>query len=328
MPKNSPTTSPSSSPANCKYAPRGRRALTRLCYSFAWFFRRLRQNRWSRTELIADQRKARTIPYRHNRYTHHEVVARLAGPILYTRDTVETRPNTASHRIPPLAILSFAGILAVLAYATRLALVVAPTEATMGNIQRIFYYHVPANILAEIFPYLNFIASGVYLYYRTKNPARALAADALALASAELTVVFCSIGLASGMLWARPVWGIWWTWDARLTSFFLLWLLYVSYLVLRRFSSTGQTQTIAAILSIFAAVDVPIVFMSIRWWRTQHPAPVFGGDGSLDPAFYPAFIWCSLGWTMWAAFVCVVRYKLERRRQLNEQAAAFATLDA
>jgi heme exporter protein C len=225
-----------------------------------------------------------------------------------------------SHRIPPIAILSLLATLAVLAYATWLALIKAPTEATMGDIQRIFYYHVPSNILAEIFPYINFIASGVYLYYRRSNPARALAADALALAAAEITVVFASIGLASGMLWARPVWGIWWAWDARLTTFLLLWLLYVSYLMLRRFSSSGQVHTLAAILSIFAAADIPIVFMSIRWWRTQHPGPVFGGGGSLDHAMYPAFIWNSLGWAMWGAFILIVRYKLERRRQLNELA--------
>ena len=250
-------------------------------------------------------------------------------PAWVLRDTLNAVEDqgTSSHRIPPITILAFVATLAVLVYATYLALVVAPTEATMGNVQRIFYYHVPANILAEIFPYVNFVASGVYLYYRSRNPARAIAADALALASAELTVVFASIGLASGMLWARPVWGIWWTWDARLTTFLLLWLLYVSYLMLRRFSSTGQTQTLAAILSVFAAVDVPIVFMSIRWWRTQHPAPVFGGDGSLDPGMWPAFIWNSLGWLMWGSLVCLVRYKLERRRQLNEQDMAFAVLD-
>ncbi|SFS10554.1 heme exporter protein C [Granulicella pectinivorans] len=247
---------------------------------------------------------------------------------IYTKSIVESTKDTAQHRIPPLAILGFLATIAVLAYATFVALLRTPTEATMGDIQRIFYYHVPHAIIAEIFPYVNLVASAVYLFYRTKNPARALVADAYALAAAELTVLFCSIGLITGMMWARPVWGIWWTWDARLTSFFLLWILYVSYLVLRKFSSTGQTQSLAAILSIFAAVDVPIVFMSIRWWRTQHPAPVFGGDGDLDPSFYPAFIWCSIGWCLWAAFVFVVRYKLERRRQLNEQAAAFATLDA
>ncbi len=98
------------------------------------------------------------------------------------------------------------------------AIFVAPTEATMGQIQRIFYYHVPSNVMGLLFPYVNFAASLVYLVTRRSNPLRAQAADALALASAEMTVVFVSIGLATGMLWAKPVWGIWWTWDPRLTS--------------------------------------------------------------------------------------------------------------
>ena len=115
------------------------------------------------------------------------------------------------------------------------AIWVAPTEATMGEIQRIFYYHFPSAIMALLFPYINFIASLVFLSTRNSNPPRAQAADALALASAEMTLIFCSIGLATGMLWARPVWGIWWTWDERLTSFLMLWLIYVSYLLLRRF---------------------------------------------------------------------------------------------
>ena len=246
----------------------------------------------------------------------------------YTETTVAHQDTSARRSIPPLTIAAFAVTLLVLAYATRLALFVAPTEATMGDVQRIFYYHVPANIAAEIFPYVNLVASAVYLFYRRSNVARAEAADAIAVASAEVTVVFASIGLLSGMLWARPVWGIWWTWDARLTSALLLWLLYVSYIMLRQFSSSGQTRTLAAVLSVFAAVDVPIVFMSIRWWRTQHPAPVFGGDGKLDPAFYPAFLWNLLGWVLWGTVVCYVRYLLERRRQRLHQTLLFGKLDA
>ena len=229
-------------------------------------------------------------------------------------------------RIPSYAWFAFAATVGVLAYATWLALFVAPTEATMGNVQRIFYYHVPSSMVAEIFPYVNFLASAVYLYFRRRNPERAQAADALAVAAAEITVVFTSIGLASGMLWARPVWGIWWTWDERLTSFLLLWLLYVSYLMVRRFSSTGQTYTLAAILSVFAAIDVPIVFMSIRWWRTQHPAPVFGSGGSLDRSMWPAFLWNAAGWLMWGSFVCLARYKLERRRQAARERLAYAAI--
>jgi heme exporter protein C len=216
-----------------------------------------------------------------------------------------------------------------IAHATRLALVVAPTEATMGNVQRIFYYHVPTSMLSLLFPYVNFAASLFYLYWRRRDPMRALTADAVAISAAEVTVVYSSISLLTGMLWGRAAWGIWWTWDARLTSMLLLWLLYVSYLMLRKLSSTGQTQTLAAVLSVFAAIDVPIVFMSIRWWRTQHPAPVFGGgpDSGIDPSMMPAFGWNVLGWAMWGVFLLVLRYALERRRQETEQEAARKSIE-
>ena len=94
-------------------------------------------------------------------------------------------------------------------------------------------------------------------------------------------VVFCTVVLITGPIWGRRAWGIWWTWDARLTTTLVLWLIYVSYLLLRRFAAGPQMQTLAAVLGIFGALDVPIVYMSNRWWRTQHPAPVFGGDAGL-----------------------------------------------
>jgi heme exporter protein C len=217
----------------------------------------------------------------------------------------------------------------VIVCATRLALVVAPTEATMGNVQRIFYYHVPTSMLSLIFPYVNFIASIFYLYWRRSEPLKSLTADAVALAAAEVTVVYASISLLTGMLWGRAAWGIWWTWDARLTSMLLLWLLYVSYLMLRKLSSTGQTQTLAAALSVFAAIDVPIVFLSIRLWRTQHPAPVFfgGKDSGIDDSMKPAFGWNVLGWAMWGIFLLLFRYALERRRQETEQEAALKAIE-
>jgi heme exporter protein C len=109
----------------------------------------------------------------------------------------------------------------------------------------------------------------------------------------------------------------------------LLWLLYVSYLMLRKLSSTGQTQTLAAVLSVFAAIDVPIVYMSIQWWRTQHPAPVFfgGADSGIDPSMMPAFIWNIMGWAMWGVFLLLFRYGLERRRQELEQASALRAIE-
>ena len=215
-----------------------------------------------------------------------------------------------------------------IAYAGHQALFVAPTEATMGNIQRIFYWHVPSAILALTFPYVNLIASVAFLVLRSRNPVAALAADAIAVAAAEVTVLFASIGLATGMLWGRPVWGIWWTWDARLTTFLLLWLLYVAYLMTRRLSTTGQTGTLGAVLAVFAAVDVPIVYMSIRWWRTQHPSPVLTGDGQLDPVMRHIFGLNFLAWAMWGVFLVAFRYALERRRQQVNQAAALLAMQA
>lgn len=224
----------------------------------------------------------------------------------------------------------FAAALLVLFEGFRQAIFLVPTESTMGNIQRIFYWHLPSAILSLVFPYINLIASVAYLYFRHRNPLRALTADALAIASAEVAVLYATVVLLTGMLWARPVWGIWWTWDARLTTYFILWLLYVSYLMVRQFSSTGQTGTLAAVLSVFAAVDVPITYMSIRWWRTQHPAPVFGGgkDSGLDASFYPAVWWNLAGWAMWGLFILLFRFALERRRQIAEQELALQSIEA
>jgi len=204
----------------------------------------------------------------------------------------------------------------------------APTEATMGNLYRVFFYHFPHTILSFLFPYLNCFASFAFLYWRSRDPERALAADAFALASAEVTVLYASVGLVTGMLWGRAAWGIWWTWDARLTTYLLLWLLYVSYVLLRRLSGSGQTEILSAVLAIFAAIDIPICYMSIRWWRTQHPAPVFAGgsDSGIDPSMYPAVLWNLAAWAMWGAFILGLRYAIERRRQRHNATIALAYL--
>jgi heme exporter protein C len=123
--------------------------------------------------------------------------------------------------------------------------------------------------------------------------------DMLALTAAEVGVVFCTIVLVTGPIWARPVWGIWWApGDIRLTSTLVLWLIYVSYLVLRRFSSSAQTQILAAALAIFGALDVPLVYLSIWFFRTQHPQPVIGGGGSIDPRMLHTLM------LSWMAFLC------------------------
>jgi heme exporter protein C len=229
-----------------------------------------------------------------------------------------------------VAWLWFAISIAVLTFGFREAIFLTPADAAQGDVGRIFYYHVPSAMWSLVFPYVNFIASLFYLYWRKRDPLKALTADAMAIAAAEISVVYSSICLITGSIWGRAAWGIWWTWDERLTSELLLFLLYVSYLMLRRFSSTGQTQTLAAVISIFAAIDVPIVWMSIRWWRTQHPAPVFfgGPDAGLDKSMMPAFVWNIIGWGIWGIFILAFRFALERRRQLAEQEAALQAIEA
>lgn len=152
--------------------------------------------------------------------------------------------------------------------------------------------------------------------------------DILALTTAEVGVVFCTVVLVTGPLWARPVWGIWWTWDIRLTSTLVLWLIYVSYLVLRRFSTSGETPVLAAALAVFGALDMPLVYFSIWFFRTQHPQPVLGGGGSIDPRMLRVWL------INWLAFLCFAflvgwsRYRLERlQRDVEETQALEALLE-
>ncbi|RMF82983.1 MAG: cytochrome C assembly protein [Nitrospirae bacterium] len=151
-----------------------------------------------------------------------------------------------------------------------------PMERTMGNVQRIFYFHVPSAMVSFLAFFICFLASLVYLFTRGRGW------DVTAHAAAEIGVVFCSIVLITGPIWAKPIWGIWWTWDARLTTTLVLWLIYVAYLMLRAYLPEGSRRAnLAAVVGILGFVDVPIVYMSIRWWRTQHPKPVImGGKGS------------------------------------------------
>src|ERR1700726_2333127 len=209
----------------------------------------------------------------------------------------------------------------MLVYALYQALVVAPTERTMGDVQRIFYYHVPSAWTAFTLFLINFVASILYLVRR--NPA----ADIVALVSAEVGVVFCAVVLVTGPIWARPVWGIWWApGDIRLTSTLVLWLIYVSYLVLRRFSDSAQTQKLAAVLAVFGALDVPLVYFSIWFFRTQHPQPVIGGGGSMDPRMLHVLLISWMAFLCFAFLVCWSRYRLETMRREVEEAQALESL--
>ncbi|MGH9465729.1 MAG: cytochrome c biogenesis protein [Terriglobales bacterium] len=221
----------------------------------------------------------------------------------------------------------FAATLALLLVALWWALKGAPTEATMGTIQRIFYYHVPAALTAFLAFILNALASLAYLIRRSPK------ADALAVSFAEVGLAFLTINLITGPIWAHPVWGVWWVWGPRLTLTLALWVMFASYLILRQLTPPGTLQPrLAAALAIFFAVDVPIDYMAIRWWRTQHPAPVLmgGPNSGLAPRMLIALLISMAAFLALMGCLVWLRYRQElarnrlvalRQRQLLEQEA-------
>jgi heme exporter protein C len=198
---------------------------------------------------------------------------------------------------------------ALLIYSTYQGLYVAPTEETMGDVQRIFYVHVPAATVGFTMFFVNFVFSILYLWKRSPQ------ADAAAVTTAEVGVVFCSVVLITGPIWARYAWGVWWaSWDMRLKTTLLLWLLYVAYLVLRRSASGGSTSVLAAALAIFAFLDVPVVYMANRWFQTQHPPPMIGTP-NLDHRMQNILFLNMIAFMFFAALIAWFRYELERTAQ-------------
>lgn len=188
---------------------------------------------------------------------------------------------------------------------------VAPEERTMGPIQRIFYFHA-ASAWAGMTAFLVcFVANLAYVLRRNQKW------DWVGVSAAEVGLTFTTVVLITGPIWAHPVWGIWWTWDARLTSTFVLWLLYVSYLLLRNLLEEPERRALlSALFGIFAFLDVPLVFGAIRWWRTQHPQPVImGSPGSgLEPTMRTVFFFSVLAIHALMVLLLSERYRLERMR--------------
>ena len=153
-----------------------------------------------------------------------------------------------------------------------------PTERDMGVVQRIFYFHVPLAWVSLLAFLLVFVFSILYLWKRAARW------DILAHASAEVGVVFITLVLITGTIWAKSVWGVWWTWDARLTATLVLWLTYLAYLLVRSYA-TEQTQgaRFAAVLGIVGFIDVPIVMLAVNLWRTQHPPALIFEGGITSP---------------------------------------------
>ena len=185
---------------------------------------------------------------------------------------------------------------------------VAPTDAVLGHVQRVFYFHVPIAIMSFLAFFVVFIASLMYLFKRSPKW------DAFAHASAEVGVVFVTLALISGIIWARPVWNTWWTWEPRLTTTLILWLIYVAYLMVRSYAPTQSKGAIyAAVVGIIGFVDVPIVYYSVVWWRSIHPSPVvgpFAKSDSLDSTMALVLLYSFITFVFFFAYMVMERMEL------------------
>lgn len=193
----------------------------------------------------------------------------------------------------------------------------APTEAISGHVQRIMYIHVPMAWLAFLAFFVVFVGSVMYLWKRLEKW------DALASSAAELGVIFTTLVLITGPIWAKPVWGVWWAWDPRLTATLVLWLIYVGYLMLRAYSANrSQGMTFSAVLGIIGFIDVPIVYFAVDWWRTQHQRLVLGGpslESDLHPDMRLVLLISVVAFTLLFAYLLHQRVSMKRvERELRE----------
>jgi heme exporter protein C len=220
----------------------------------------------------------------------------------------EPAAERESNVIPlPLAIATAFMLL----FALYMIFIWAPMERSMAVLQRIFYFHMPSGVVA----FVAFIIGGIAsIRYVASREARF---DDLSVASNEVGLLFAAVNLVTGMIWGKPAWGVYWVWDARLTTMLLLVLIYASYLILRQsVGDPNQRSVVCAVVSIFGMADIPIVYMANRIWRTQHPAPVIGGGGGLDGNMWIVLLvsFTALMLLMW----CLVRARRRLERLQRE----------
>lgn len=198
----------------------------------------------------------------------------------------------------------------LLALTTYMALFYAPTDRVQGDAQRIFYFHVP---IAWVGFLAAFVVGGASVLYLWKRDDRW---DRIARASAEIGVIFMTLMLITGSIWAKPIWNTWWTWDPKLTTSLILWLVYVGYLMVRSYiGDPRQAARAAAVVGIVGTLDIPIIYKSAEWWRALHPGPVVSPQGASMPGEMVQVLMVSLaGFTLLYVFVMLVRVQVERLR--------------
>ena len=186
----------------------------------------------------------------------------------------------------------------------------APYESTMGLVQKIFYYHAPSGITMFLSAFVSGIAGLLYLLKRQPRH------DRVSAAAAELTVLFGSMVLVTGPLWARKAWGVWWDWDARLTSSLLLWMMFAACLLVRRYGGPGS-ERLGAAIAVFGMANVPFVYVSVNIWRTLHPKTTV--IPSLAPGMRGVFWFCTVAFLVLYTLLLTTRARLARQQAQVEQ---------
>jgi heme exporter protein C len=197
---------------------------------------------------------------------------------------------------------------ALMIAALCLVFLYAPEERDMGNVQRIFYFHVPCAWVGFLAFFVTFICSIGYLRTRARRW------DHVAQCSTEIGLIFTTLVLLTGPIWAKSAWGIWWTWDLRLTTTLIIWLVYVAYLMIRSFAaSESQGAQFASVIGIVGFLNIPITFLAVDWWTTQHPQGHLAIEsGGLEPAMRYTLFFCVATFTVLYALLLKERLALRR----------------
>jgi heme exporter protein C len=195
----------------------------------------------------------------------------------------------------------------------------APTDALQGPTQRIFYFHVPISWIGMLAFVVLAVASVIGLVRRDDERW-----DWIARAAAEIGTVFITLALISGSLWGKPIWGTWWTWDPKLTATLILWFMYVGYLMTRNYMGrTTDSARVGAVLALVGVVDVPIIYLSVQWWRGQHPTAMVGvPEAALPPSAVQTLMVALVTFTLLYAFLMVQVYQLQRLQTLAQRLRA------
>ncbi|MGK2962344.1 MAG: cytochrome c biogenesis protein CcsA [Gemmatimonadaceae bacterium] len=234
----------------------------------------------------------------------------------------EPHVSSASPPAPPprtsvlLGVVAFAAVVA----AQSFAIVTSLAEGDMGHLQKIMYVHVPAAWMAFVSFFVVLVYSVLYMARRREND------DLVAASAAEVGAVFTGLTLALGMIWGKPAWGVWWVWDARLTSTLVLFLIFVGYLSLRSFvDDPGQRARWSAAVGAIGAINVPIVYMSVKWWRTLHQPP--SSPATLDSAYTMGLRLNAIAFLLVTIYFIRKRYEIARLERGAENLAEAAAME-